>query len=416
MNNNCGSERLGGPRLKSKSRASSQRVRRLSQRLTLALLPILLALPRTHWAGINEWTALGPEAGNILSLTVDPQNPTTLYAGSDAIVGSGAQVFKSTDGGSSWNTASSGLPTTAPPGPGSWRRVAALVVDPQTPDTDYAGIQSASSFGVSDAPVVFKTTDGGASWSPASSGLPEHTGVNALAIDPQNPSTLYVQTDWRLFKSADAGVSWIEAGLSTSNAGLLTYYCCFAYVSALAIDPQTPSTLYAAIYGYGVFKSTDGATSWSAANVGFTVLSIGALAIDPQNPNVLYAGTGNYCGCTDDPPGSGVWKSTDGGTSWGTANSGLPSFPPGPYSLGFPAVVSLAIDPLNPSTVYAATQGFGVFKSTDGGTSWSAVNSGLPVSPSGSYRNINALAIDPQNPSTVYAGTADGVFAITFVP
>jgi photosystem II stability/assembly factor-like uncharacterized protein len=73
-------------------------------------------------------------------------------------------------------------------------------------------------------------------------------------------------------------------------------------------------------------------------------------------------------------------------------------------------VSTLAVDPQNPRTVYAGTYGRGVFKTTDGGTSWSAVNSGLTT------LSVNSLAIDPQNPNTIYAGTGGGVFAITFAP
>jgi hypothetical protein len=373
----------------------------------LALLAILGTGRGAVWAGINEWTSLGPEGGNISSLAIDPQHPSTLYAGIDAIAGTGAQVFKSTDGGGSWNATSSGLPTTPPPGPGSWRSVSALAVDPRNPSTVYAGIVSASTYAVIDAPSVFKSTDGGASWSAAGSGLPP-AAVRGLAIDPQNPSTVYAgigfawRTDATVFKSTDGGASWNPAnsGLPTSS-----YWGYWTYSSAasLAVDPQNPSIVYAGLYGGGLFKSTDSGTSWFAANTGLTAVSI--VAVDSQNPSTVYAGTANYCGCENDPNPAGVWKSTDGGTNWSAVNSGLPVFPSGLY----PNINSLVIDPLNPSIVYAGLYGRGVFKSTDSGTSWFAANTGLTA--------VSVVAVDSQNPSTVYAGTArGGVFAITFVP
>ncbi len=95
--------------------------------------------------------------------------------------------------------------------------------------------------------------------------------------------------------------------------------------------------------------------------------------------------------------GSGVFKSTDGGATWTAVNSG-------------PTVSTVAVDPQNPRTVYAGVGGRGVFKTTDGATSWSAVNSGLTT------LSVNSLAIDSQNPSTIYAGTGGGLFAITFDP
>jgi len=120
-----------------------------------------------------------------------------------------------------------------------------------------------------------------------------------------------------------------------------------AFVNALAIDPRTPTTLYAA--GDGVFKSTDGGNTWSAVNTGLPALFVNALAIDPTTPTTLYAGIGIS--------GGGVFKSTDGGNTWSAVNTGLTT----------PYVDTLAIDPRTPTTLYAGTVDGGVFKSTDGG-------------------------------------------------
>jgi photosystem II stability/assembly factor-like uncharacterized protein len=132
-------------------------------------------------------------------------------------------------------------------------------------------------------------------------------------------------------------------------------------IEALAINPQTPEILYAGTWGGGVFKSTNGGTSWTAMNTGLTTTNVYALAINPQTPDILYAGT-------DD----GVFKSTDGGTSWTQV---------GMWRTGFtrPFAYALAINPQTPDTLYAGTNGGadgGVFKSTNGGTSWTAVNTG----------------------------------------
>src|SRR2546430_2615293 len=86
---------------------------------------------------------------------------------------------------------------------------------------------------------VFKSTDGGGSWSAANTGLPNHPDMTALAIDPQTPATLYVGTYGGLFKSANAGGSWGAVNTGLTNAS----------VTALAIDPQTPTTLYAGTDG-----------------------------------------------------------------------------------------------------------------------------------------------------------------------
>jgi hypothetical protein len=128
-------------------------------------------------------------------------------------------------------------------------------------------------------------------------------------------------------------------------------------VWALAINPQTPDTLYAGTYG-GVFKSTNGGTNWTATNTGLTITYVRALAINPQTPDTLYAGT----------DGGGVFKSTNGGTNWTAVNTGLATDT---------VVLALAINPQTPDTLYAGTWGEGVFKSTDGGANWTPANSGL---------------------------------------
>ena len=117
---------------------------------------------------------------------------------------------------------------------------------------------------------------------------------------------------------------------------------------------------------------------------------IQALVIDPTNTQTVYAGA----------HGGGVFKSTNGGSSWTAINSGLPDT----------SVYSLVIAPSSPQTVYAGTNGGGVFKSTNGGSSWTAINSGLPQT-----TFVWSLAIDPSSPQTVYAGTLGrGVFEIRF--
>ena len=137
--------------MKSERRSALRRLERMKWSM---LLPILLASlePGTVWAGVNEWTNVGPEGGIVRFLTVDPQDPSTLYAGTP--VG----VFKSEDRGENWRNA----------GLMGWI-VGGLVIDPQNPTTVYALTQ-----GHTDgypATGVFKTTDGGATWNEADSGL-----------------------------------------------------------------------------------------------------------------------------------------------------------------------------------------------------------------------------------------------------
>ena len=156
-----------------------------------------------------------------------------------------------------------------------------------------------------------------------------------------------------------AGKVWIRQG---PEGGI---------INALAIGPQSPATVYAGTQSGGVFKSTDGGTTWSAVNVGLTDLEVLSLATDPQSPATVYAGTQS----------GDVFKSTDGGTNWSGVNNGLTTF----------NVRSLAIDPQNPTTLYLCSDTTGIFKSTNGGANWYAVNAGL------TSLDVMSLAIAPQN-------------------
>jgi photosystem II stability/assembly factor-like uncharacterized protein len=205
---------------------------------------------------------------------------------------------------------------------------------------------------------------------------PEGENISALAIDPATPTTLYAGTNGSgVFKSMNGERNW-----STVNTGLTNLY-----VHTLVIDPATPTTLYAGT-GDGVFKSTDGGGNWNAINTGLTNTDVSTLAIDPATPTILYAGTNG-----------GVFKSTDGGGNWDAINTGLTNTD----------VSTLAIDPATPTILYAETED-GVFKSTDGGENWNAINTDIPGN-----THVYALAIDPATPTTLYAGTGSGVFKST---
>ena len=148
-----------------------------------------------------------------------------------------------------------------------------LVVDPTSAVTVYAGTRLDG---------VYKTTDG-ASWTRISDGLGT-LDVRAIAIDPQTPATLYAAGEGGVFKTINGGSSWtLVAGLNLPQP------------RALVIDPQTPSTLYAGGPGSGVLKSTDGGASWNPVNFGLSNTSVSALAVDPQAPATIYAATSAGC-------------------------------------------------------------------------------------------------------------------------
>ncbi|RPJ51765.1 MAG: hypothetical protein EHM21_01930, partial [Chloroflexi bacterium] len=159
------------------------------------------------------------------------------------------------------------------------------------------------------------------------------------------------------------------------------------YISALAVDPVTPGTLYAA--RGEVYKSIDGGASWLAAGSGLPADPSGvfSLAIDPTLPSTVYAGTAG-----------GVYKSMAGGASWLAANNGLG------ITDGYGYIYAMAIDPFAPNILYVGL-GDVVYKSADGGENWQQVSVDLPVS---AY--VYSLVIDPKMPATLYAGTYGSVY------
>ena len=197
--------------------------------------------------------------------------------------------------------------------------------------------------------------------------------MTALAIDPTTPTTLYAGTFDGVFKSIGRRRSLAICRDRTWLTPPLTPW---------PVDPVTPTTLYAGNTIAACSRASTAARTGVRATPAQLILIV-TLAIDPVMPTILYAGTRN----------DGVFKSTDGGENWHAANNGLSN----------PQIRTLVIDPVTPTTLYVGTLG-GVFKSTDGGENWNPVNQ----VPDSSF--IWALTIDPVTPTTLYAGTGGGVF------
>ena len=337
----------------------------------------------------GDWNPAGlSEYIYIDALAINPSVPAALFAGT---LGKG--IFRSENGGDTWQATNTGLTNTV---------VQALAVHPTRPGVLYAGVAYGG---------VFNSRDSGISWTPT--GLTD-TDIRALAIDPSNPITIYAGTYSGVLKSSNSGDDWLQTSLTgifvpalavdpvgiiyagkwgggvvkSLNTGKtwVSTGLSTGQMTTLAIDPLDPNTIYAGAIN-GVFKSTNGGTDWPAFNTGLTNTNVHALAVDPLESSTIYAGTG-----------SGVFKSISGGT-WST--SGLTSN----------IVHSLAIDPHTPSTLYAGTETNGIFRSEDGGITWSPFNPGL------TNLCVYALAIDPNNPDLLFAGTAyGGVFTMTVGP
>jgi hypothetical protein len=311
------------------------------------IISLLILFISSNSFGDGQWMSIGPHVGTVTvhNFFVDPKKPDILYA--DTSRGS----FKSTEGGASWIVMDS-------PGP-------ILALDPQSPDTIYAG-----------GGGVYKSTDGGENWTSISGNLTAIFGqpsmsVHLIMINPQMPDNIYAAIS---YIDCYGGKCWGGGGLVKSINGGATWTRIYigalggVYINALAINPWAPDTLYAAPFPYqlqyhywgeGVYKSIDGGESWIPVNTGLTNKKVLSLTVNPQISDIVYAGT----------DGGGVFKSVDGGANWTDANIGLTNL----------SVNVIVINPFfqSPDMLYAGTGG-GVFKSYNGGASWHSISAGLP--------------------------------------
>lgn len=215
--------------------------------------------------------------------------------------------------------------------------------------------------------VLHTSTNGGSAWTDLSPGL--NVGqVAKLAIDPKTPTTLYAATERGLFKSTNSGAAWTQL----PNLP-------FTFATQIVIDPVTPTTLYV-VASAVLYKSTDAGATWTALPAPDFVRGF---ALDEKTPTTLYAG-GTFIS---------VQKSTDGGATWTEQN-----IPP-PFG-GGPAVevYNLATDPQTSGTVYAIGNR-GVFKTTNGGTNWLLASNGMPGSVS--FSQPGDIAISRSNPQMI---------------
>ena len=275
-------------------------------------------------------------------------------------------VFRSTNGGRTWSAINNGLDD---------RFVNALVIDPVTPSTLYVGTAGFNNRG------VYKSVDGGDSWNRRVNGM-VFTDIVSLAIDPTAPNTLYAgfngNSGNRIYKTIDGADSWTAIG----NAP-------FLIASQLVIDPLNHTTLYLAdqtSFG-GVFKSTNSGVTWVGANVAQTGPFVRSVSVSPHTAGVVYA-----------EGDQGLFKSVNGGTSW----------TPVPNRRG-----RIVFDPVSPTTLYLLSTSFnpvdGLLKSTDNGQTWIPMNKGL------NSLVVTALAIDPSRPSTLHLGTTTSGGSDAFV-
>jgi uncharacterized protein (TIGR03437 family) len=267
--------------------------------------------------GGGSWEMIGQSLGTIVPLAVVPGNPSTLY------VATRMGLMSSADGGATWKETGLKQPN-----------VRSLCYDPRNLMTLYA----AAGLG------IYKSTDGGLNWTLLQNGLPASFLPLNLAIDQSNPNALYVrlvdisnqQGGPHIYRSVNGGANWSFA------AGSPDRYIPERYVTSLAVDPRN-STLYFGTYR-GLFKTTDGGQTIQP--LGLTDLHLGSIAIDPTNSATIYVSTPGIC-CEGTPtrPFGGIQKTTDGGANWTRLNN----------SLKDRFVGAIGIDPWAPIRLFAST-------------------------------------------------------------
>jgi photosystem II stability/assembly factor-like uncharacterized protein len=251
---------------------------------------------------------------------------------------------------------------------------------------------------------VWRSRDGGTTFRPV---FDEHTqSIGAIAVDPANPKTVWVGTgeSWTrnsvsvgdgIYRSTDGGDHWERLGLEASER-----------IARIQVDPADGNTVYACVTGHlwddsedrGVYKTRDAGKSWKRVLYVNPSTGCSDLAMDPQEPRILYAGMWQFrrypWAFRSGGPGSGLYKSTDGGETWKPLTQGLPA--------GQKGRIAVAVAPSRPSVVYALVESrnTALYRSDDTGLTWTEVNSSFNLQVRPFY--FARIVVDPTDFNTIY--------------
>jgi photosystem II stability/assembly factor-like uncharacterized protein len=361
----------------------------------LTAAEVLRAGPVAPTSGASNWVQLGPSAipngqtyssarvlvsGRVTAIVVDPTDSNIVYAGTAQ-----GGVWKTSDGGGTWVPQNDNNISMA---------IGALAMDPGNHLVLYAGTGEGNFSGDSYyGNGVLKTIDGGASsWMELATGTFAGVRFSRLVATPGTPARLFAATGSGLYRSLNSGTTWTAmGGLPTSAA------------TDIAVDPATPTTVYAAFWGLGIYKSTNADIAnptWTKLTGGlptssFTRIALGISASSPLTVYALMSGPGNAYLVNQ------FYVTANGGASWSSiplpgGNIGGQGF----YNL------NCAVDPTTPDIVYLS--GISLWKATLSTGTWSITDIG------GSFHPDNhALALDPANHLVIYAGSDGGIYRST---
>ena len=255
---------------------------------------------------------------------------------------------------------------------------------------------------------VWKTTDGGATWFPVSDGHFASGSVGSIAVAESDPSTVYVgmgepcirgnaSPGDGVYKSTDAGKTWRNVGLKETEQ-----------IGKVVIDPRNANVVYVAALGHqfgpnaerGVYKTVDGGVTWKQVLTRGPKAGAVDVSLDPSNPNTIYAAFWEVYrtpySLESGGPGSGIWKSTDGGETWKdlSHNPGMPK--------GLQGRVGVAVSPANPQRVFAVVEAEegGGFRSDNGGDTWVRTSGDNEIRQRAWY--YSHVVADPRNADVVY--------------
>lgn len=276
-------------------------------------------------------------------------------------------------------------------------RITDLAVDPRSKSIWYVTAASGN---------VWKTVNAGTSWSPIFDGEGSYS-IGCVAIDPKNPLTVWIGTGENnsqrsvsygdgVYRSTDGGGSWENLGLKSSE-----------HIAKILIDPRDSSRVLVAAQGplwapggdRGLYETKDGGKTWKAILTVDENTGVTDVVRDPRDPDRLYAATyqrrRHIWTLIDGGPGSGIWKTVDGGATWKKLEGGLPKEDMGR--------IGLAIAPSKPDTIYAiieaANKAGGFFRSTDQGGSWEKRGPYVTTSP----QYYQEIFVDPKIETRVYS-------------